>query len=485
MLEKITGTFSGIVKKLSGKSTITEKNIEDAVEEIKMALLEADVNLRVVRRFVNSTIEEAKGEKVLKSVDPGQQFTKIIYDKMVSMLGDTKVDLHLKGPDTQSVILMLGLQGAGKTTAAHKLAARLKKEGRKPLLAACDLVRPAAVEQLSQLGEKIGVPVFKEDSKDAVNNAKESIAYARRNGFDTIIIDTAGRLQIDEEMMAELVKVKKATDPVEVLLVADAMTGQNAVDIAKTFDEQLGLTGVVLTKFDSDARGGAALSLKTITGKPILFIGTGEKTEDFEVFHPERIASRILGMGDVVSLVEKAQETVDAEAALKMQKKLQRNEFTLQDYLEQFQQVKKMGNMQSIIDMIPGMSGMDASQMDLSSMKKNEAIIQSMTYKERLNHLIIGPSRRKRIAKGSGTSVADVNKLIKQFEKTKLMMKKVSRNRGMQGRMMNQLGLDPSMMGGLGGAGAPGAGGLPGGLDPSQLKGMDMKKLMEMAKKFR
>ena len=488
MLEKITGTFSGIVKKLSGKSTITEKNIEDAVEEIKMALLEADVNLRVVRRFVNSTIEEAKGEKVLKSVDPGQQFTKIIYDKMVSMLGDTKVDLHLKGPDTQSVILMLGLQGAGKTTAAHKLAARLKKEGRKPLLAACDLVRPAAVEQLSQLGEKIGVPVFKEDSKDAVNNAKESIAYARRNGFDTIIIDTAGRLQIDEEMMAELVKVKKATDPVEVLLVADAMTGQNAVDIAKTFDEQLGLTGVVLTKFDSDARGGAALSLKTITGKPILFIGTGEKTEDFEVFHPERIASRILGMGDVVSLVEKAQETVDAEAALKMQKKLQRNEFTLQDYLEQFQQVKKMGSMQSIIDMIPGMSGMDASQMDLSSMKKNEAIIQSMTYKERLNHLIIGPSRRKRIAKGSGTSVADVNKLIKQFEKTKLMMKKVSRNRGMQGRMMNQLGLDPSMMGGmggLGGAGASGAGGLPGGLDPSQLKGMDMKKLMEMAKKFR
>ena len=486
MLEKITGTFSGIVKKLSGKSTITEKNIEDAVEEIKMALLEADVNLRVVRRFVNSTIEEAKGEKVLKSVDPGQQFTKIIYDKMVSMLGDTKVDLHLKGPDTQSVILMLGLQGAGKTTAAHKLAARLKKEGRKPLLAACDLVRPAAVEQLSQLGEKIGVPVYKEDSKNAVHNAEDSISFARKNGYDTIIIDTAGRLQIDEEMMAELVKIKKATGPVEVLLVADAMTGQNAVDIAKTFDEQLGLTGVILTKFDSDARGGAALSLKTITGKPILFIGTGEKTEDFEVFHPERIASRILGMGDVVSLVEKAQETMDAEAALKMQKKLQRNEFTLQDYLEQFQQVKKMGNMQSIIDMIPGMSGMDASQMDLSSMKKNEAIIQSMTYKERLNHLIIGPSRRKRIAKGSGTSVAEVNKLIKQFEKTKLMMKKVSRNRGMQGRMMNQLGLDPSMMNGMGGLGAAGgAGGLPDGLDPSALKGMDMKKLMEMAKKFR
>ena len=480
MLEKLSSAFSGVVKTLSGKSTITEKNIEDTVEQIKMALLEADVNLRVVRRFVNSTIEEAKGEKVLKAVDPGQQFVKIIYDKIVAMLGDTKVDLHLKGPDTQSVILMLGLQGAGKTTAAHKLAAKLLKDGRKPLLAACDLVRPAAVEQLSQLGEKIGVPVFKENSKDAVKNAKEAIDFARRNGNDTIIIDTAGRLQIDEEMMAELVKIKKVTSPVEVLLVADAMTGQNAVDIAKSFDEQLGLTGVILTKFDSDARGGAALSLKTITDKPILFVGTGEKTEDFEVFHPERIASRILGMGDIVSLVEKAQETVDAEAALKMQKKLQRNEFTLQDMLEQFQQVKKMGSMSKLLEMLPGMNGIDPSQLDMSGMKKNEAIIQSMTYKERLNHLIIGPSRRKRIARGSGTSVADVNKLIKQFEKTKLMMKKVSRNRGLQGKMMNQLGLDPSAM--MGGAG--GMGGL-GGLDPSALKGMDMSKLQALAKRFR
>ena len=478
MLEKLTGTFSNIVKTISGKSTITEKNIEETVEQIKMALLEADVNLRVVRRFVNSTIEEAKGEKVLKSVNPGQQFVKIIHDKMVTMLGDSKQDLHLKGPDTQSVILMLGLQGAGKTTAAHKLAAKLLKEGRKPLLVACDLVRPAAVEQLCQLGEKIGVPVYKEDGKDAVKTAKNAIAHAKKNQFDTIIIDTAGRLQIDEEMMAELVKIKKATDPVEVLLVADAMTGQNAVDIAQSFDEQLGLTGVILTKFDSDARGGAALSLKSITGKPILYIGTGEKTEDFEQFHPDRIASRILGMGDIVSLVEKAQETVDEEAALKMAKKLQRNEFTLQDYLEQCQQVKKMGNIQSIMDMIPGMSGMDASQMDFSSLKKNEAIIQSMTYKERLNHLIIGPSRRKRIAKGSGTSVADVNKLLKQFEKTKLMMKKMSRNKGMQGKMMSQLGIDPSALGGMGG-------GLPGGMDLSSLKGMDMKKLQEMARRFR
>ncbi len=437
MLEKITGTFSGIIKSLSGKSTITEKNIEDTVEQIKMALLEADVNLRVVRRFVNSTIEEAKGEKVLKSVNPGQQFTKIIYDKIVSMLGDQKKSLNLKGPDTTSVVLLLGLQGAGKTTAASKLAARLKKEGRNPVLAACDLVRPAAVEQLSVLGEKTGVPVFKENSKDAVKNAEEALRFARKNQFDTLIVDTAGRLQIDEDMMAELQKIKKSLSPDEVVLVADAMTGQNAVEIAKSFDEQLGLTGVILTKFDSDARGGAALSLKTITEKPILFIGTGEKTEDFEPFHPERIASRILGMGDVVSLVEKAQETVDQEEAEKLQKKMARNEFTLEDMLSQFQQVKKMGSMQSLLDMIPGMS---SQTVDTGAMKKNEAIILSMTKKERANHLIIGPSRRKRIAHGSGTSVADVNKLIKQFEKTKLAMKKISRNKGLQGKLMSQFG---------------------------------------------
>ena len=455
MLEKITGTFSSIVKTLSGKSKITEKNIEETVEQIKMALLEADVNLRVVRRFVNSTIEESKGEKVLKAVDPGQQFVKIIHDKIVSMLGDKKTDLALKGPDTQSVILLLGLQGAGKTTAAHKLAARLKKEGRRPLLVACDLVRPAAIEQLSVLGQKIDVPVYKEpDSKNAVKVAKAGLDYAKKNGLDVVIVDTAGRLQIDEEMMAELVDVKKAVSPVETILVADSMTGQNAVDIAKSFDEQLGLSGVILTKFDSDARGGAALSLKTITGKPILYIGTGEKTEDFEPFYPDRIASRILGMGDVVSLVEKAQETVNQEEALKMQKKMARNEFTLQDMLEQLQSVKKMGSMQQILDMMPGMSGMDASQMDTSGLKRQEAIIQSMTWKERMNHLIIGPSRRKRIAKGSGTSVQEVNKLIKQFEKTKLTMKKLSRNRGAQAKMMQQ------MMGGAGGMG---------GMDMSQL----------------
>ncbi|MBO5400694.1 MAG: signal recognition particle protein, partial [Spirochaetaceae bacterium] len=316
MLEKLTNAFSDVVRNVTGKAKISEKNIEEAVDKIKMALLEADVNLRVVRRFVNSTIEEAKGEKVLRSVDPGQQFIKIVHDKIVALLGDSKTDLHLKGPDTQSVILFLGLQGSGKTTSATKLAARLKKEGRNPVLAACDLVRPAAIDQLCVMAEKAGVPVYKEDvklpgtAKDAVRIAKNAKEYAKKNGHDIVIVDTAGRLQVDEAMMAEIADIKSAVKPDELVLVADSMTGQNAVDIAKAFDEALGLTGVILTKFDSDARGGAALSLKSITGKPILFVGTGEKIEDFEPFHPERIASRILGMGDIVSLVEKAQETI-------------------------------------------------------------------------------------------------------------------------------------------------------------------------------
>ena len=441
MLEKITNTFSDVFRKITGKSTITEKNIEEAVEQIKIALLEADVNLRVVRRFVNSTIEEAKGEKVLRAVDPGQQFIKIVHDKICALLGDEKKDLQLKGPDTLSIIIYVGLQGAGKTTAAAKLAARLKKEGRKPLLAACDLVRPAAVEQLSVLGEKIGVEVYKEDTKDAVKVAKNAVNFAKKNAFNTLIIDTAGRLQIDESMMDEIAQIKKAVNPDELILVADSMTGQSAVDVAKTFDEKLSLTGVILTKFDSDARGGAALSLKSVTGKPILFIGTGEKIEDFEPFHPDRIASRILGMGDVVSLVEKAQETFDLEEAEALQKKMASNDFTLQDMLEQLQRVKKMGPMESLMQMIPGLAGQIGDQdIDTSGMKVQEAIILSMTKKERANHLIIGPSRRKRIAKGSGTCVADVNRLIKQFEKTRLMMKKMSKNKGMQQKMMQQFG---------------------------------------------
>nr|WP_314779142.1 signal recognition particle protein [uncultured Treponema sp.] len=438
MLENITEKFSGIMRSLSGKSKITEKNIEDTIEEIKTALLDADVNLRVVRRFINATAEEAKGERVLKSVDPGQQFTKIVYDKMTSFLGDEKKALDLRGPDTQSVILFLGLQGSGKTTSAAKLALKLKNEGRKPLLVACDLVRPAAVEQLSVLGGNISVTVYKEETKDAVKVAKNALAFAKKNFYDTVIVDTAGRLQIDEDMMKEIVNIKSAVKPMETILVADSMTGQSAVDVAKEFDEQVGLSGLILTKFDSDTRGGAALSLKTITGKPIFYIGTGEKLEDLEPFYPDRIASRILGMGDIVSLVEKAQALYDEEEAEKLQKKMQSESFSLADMLMQLEQAEKMGPLESMLDMIPGLSGqIDKDKLDLSLLKRQKAIIQSMTLKERDNFRIIGPPRRKRIAKGSGTSVGDVNKLLKQFEKTRQMMRKVSKNKGLQAKMMS------------------------------------------------
>ncbi|MGP1576541.1 MAG: signal recognition particle protein [Treponema sp.] len=441
MLEKITQTFSGILRKISGKATITEKNIEEAVEEIKMALLDADVNLRVVRRFINATIEEAKGEAVLKSVNPGHQFIKIVHDKLVAFLGDNKTSLQLKGPDTQSVILFLGLQGSGKTTSAAKLALSLKKEGRKPLLAACDLIRPAAVDQLVTLGAKIDIPVYTENTKDAVRVAENAVIFARKNGLDTVIIDSAGRLQIDEPMMKEIAAIKKKVSPVETLLVADSMTGQNAVDVAKTFDEKVGLSGVILTKFDSDARGGAALSLKTVTGKPILYTGIGEKLEDFEPFYPERIAGRILGMGDIVSLVEKAQETIDMEEAARLQKKMATETFTLSDMLEQLENVEKMGSIESMLDMLPGLAGqISAEDIDKAGFKRQKAIIQSMTLKERENHHMIGPPRRKRIAKGSGTSVAEVNRLLKQFEKTRQTMRKVAKNKGLQARLMGLLG---------------------------------------------
>lgn len=429
MLEKLTGKIQDALRSISGKATITEKNIEDAVEAIKMALLEADVNLRVVRRFVNSTIEEAKGERVLRSVDPGQQFIKIVHDKLVAFLGDTRQDLNLKGPDTQSVILMLGLQGSGKTTSSAKLALRLKKEGRKVLLVACDLIRPAAMEQLSVLGSQIGVPVYKEDgARDPVKVYRAALDMARKNLYDTLIVDTTGRLHIDQEMMAELVRLRDAAKPDELLLVADAMTGQSAVDIAKAFDEQIGLSGVILTKFDSDTRGGAALSLKTITGKPLKFVGVGEKPEDFEPFYPDRIASRILGMGDIVSLVEKAQQVVNQEEAAALQRKMLSEDFTLQDWLDQLRAVKKMGSLQSMLEMLPGMAG-QISEEDLNKadMKTQEAIICSMTKKERQNYLIIGPSRRARIARGSGTSVAEVARLLKKFEKMRTMMKKAAK----------------------------------------------------------
>ncbi|MHB9293661.1 putative signal recognition particle subunit SRP54 [Hollandina sp. SP2] len=444
MLDKLTQKISDALRTISGKGAITEKNINDAVETIKMALLEADVNIRVVRRFVNATLDEAKGEKVLRSVNPGQQFVKIVHDKLVSFLGDAKQDLHLKGPDTLSCILMLGLQGSGKTTTSAKLALRLKKEGRHPLLVACDLVRPAAIDQLAILGNQVEVPVYKvAGATDSVQVYKEGVNWARQNMIDTLIVDTTGRLQIDEPMMAELSRLKHAAAPDELLLVADSMTGQSAVDIAKVFDEKVGLTGVVLTKFDSDTRGGAALSLKTITGKPLKFVGTGEKLEDLELFHPDRIAGRILGMGDVVSLVEKAQAVIDQKEAELLQKKMEKETFTLEDWLKQLRSMQKMGSIQSMLDMIPGMAG-KVSEEDITKedFKAQEAILTSMTKKERLNHLIIGPSRRSRIARGSGTSVAEVARLLKKFEKMRGMMKKLTkfnRNPGTAQSMMARM----------------------------------------------
>ena len=432
------------MRTLSGKGKISEKNVRDAVEEIKEALLDADVNLRVVRRFVNSTLDEALGEKVLSSVDSGQQFTKIVYDKMVELLGGTEnTALRLKGKDTTSIILLMGLQGSGKTTAAHKLAWKLKKEGRRVMLVAADLVRPAAITQLEVLGEKAGVPVFTiPGEKDPAKVAEQAISKARHDLIDTVIIDTSGRMHLDEALMEEIQRVAKVSRPDETLFVADAMTGQSAVDIAKEFEEKVGISGVILTKFDSDTRGGAALSLRSVVGKPIKFIGTGEKMEDLEVFHPERIATRILGMGDIVSLVEKAQEQYDQAEAERLQKKMAKNTFDLQDYLEQLEKMDKMGSADKLLEMIPGAKGnISEEDLHLEELEKEKAIIRSMTRFERSNYRIIGPSRRKRIARGSGTSVAEVNRLLKKFEKSRLMMKKVMTNSKYQAAFQKMMGM--------------------------------------------
>ncbi|MBQ0070342.1 MAG: signal recognition particle protein [Spirochaetales bacterium] len=445
MFDSISSKFTGIIKNLSGKGKITEKNIRDAVDEIKEALLDADVNLRVVRRFVNSTVEEALGEKVLNAVDPSQQFTKIVFDKMVALLGSSEdeMKLNLKGKDATTVILMMGLQGSGKTTATHKLAYRFKKEGRKVLMVAADLVRPAAIQQLQVLGEKIDVPVFVlPGEKDPARVAEKAIEYAKKELIDTVIVDTSGRMHLDEQLMEEIQRVAKVSRPDEKIFVADAMTGQSAVDIAKEFEEKVGITGVILTKFDSDTRGGAALSLRSVVGKPIKFIGTGEKMEDLEPFHPDRIASRILGMGDVVSLVEKAQEAFDQKEAEKLQKKIEKSTFDLQDYLDQLENMNKMGSAEKLLEMIPGAKGnISEEDLDLKGLEKEKAIIKSMTKFERENYRVIGPSRRKRIAKGSGTSVSDVNRLLKKFEKSKLLMKKIAGNKKLQAQMMKQFGM--------------------------------------------
>ncbi len=441
MLEKLSGRLADLVRQLGGKAHITEKNIRDAIEEIKLALLEADVNLRVVRRFVNQTAEEALGEKVLRSVSPGQQFVKIVFDRMVAVLGGEQRALNLKGPDTQSVILLAGLQGSGKTTTAAKLAVKLQSEGRRPLLVAADLVRPAAVEQLAVLGQKAGVEVFRGEGTDPVRVIERALEHARRSQFNVVIVDTSGRQQADEETMAELARMRDACRPDETLLVADAMTGQSAVEIAKAFDERVGLSGVILSKFDSDTRGGAALSIAGVTGKPVKLIGVSEKLDGLETFHPDRIASRILGMGDVVSLVEKAQATIDIEEAQVLEQKLASDSFSMEDMLDQYRRMRKMGSLRSVVELIPGLAGaVDEGKVDERSIRLEEAMILSMTPTERRNWHIIGPPRRARIARGSGTSVAEVNRFLRKFEKTTLMMKKMSRNKGYRERMMAQLG---------------------------------------------
>ncbi len=442
MLDRLSDRLTDAMRSISGKNRITEKNVQDAVEEIKLALLEADVSLKVVRRFVSRTLREASGEAVLRSVTPAQQFVKVVNDKLVEFLGDERQDLELRGPDVTSVILFAGLQGSGKTTTAAKLARRLAGEGRKPLLVAADLVRPAAVDQLQQLGKQIDVPVHAiPGSSDPLKVVREAQKRAKKELFDTLIIDTAGRMQVDEALMDEIRAVSDLAKPDERILVADAMTGQNAVEVARAFHERLELTGVILSKFDSDTRGGAALSIKTIAGTPIKFIGTGEKVEDLEPFYPDRIASRILGMGDVVSLVEKAQETIDQDEALRLQEKMASATFTLEDYLEQFQRVRKMGSVSSILEMIPGMKGnVDPDQIDLDQIKHEEAIILSMTLEERRNHRLIGTSRRKRIARGSGSSVFEVNQLLKRFDKMRSMMKKMTKNKKYQAKLMQQMG---------------------------------------------
>ena len=424
--DKLQNTF----KKLRGKGVLTEADINDAMREVKLALLEADVNFKVVKEFVAEVKEKAMGQDVLSSLTPGQQVIKIVNDELVEMMGGTNSKLTY-APSGFTTLLMVGLQGTGKTTTCGKLAAYLKKNGKKPMLAACDIYRPAAIDQLEVVGKTVDVPVF----TDRGNKVAEDIALkakkeAERRGYDVLIVDTAGRLQIDQALMDELVRVKKAVKPHEILLVVDALTGQDAVNAAEGFNEALGIDGIIMTKMDGDSRGGAALSAKKVTGKPIKFIGVGEKADALEPFHPERMASRILGMGDMLSLIEKAQETYDEEKAAKLEKKLRKNEFTLEDFLDQMGEVQKMGGIGKMLDMIPGLGAGKISEDDIAKgekeFKQMEAIIYSMTLEERRNPSLLNASRRKRIAAGSGQPVSKINSLIKKYEDTKKLMKQFS-----------------------------------------------------------
>lgn len=432
VFESLSDKMNHIFSKLRNKGKLTELEIKQAMREIRVALLEADVNFNVVKAFTSSISEKALGEDILKSLTPAQQIIKIVNEELTALMGSKhqKLTVSDRAP---TVYMLCGLQGAGKTTMCGKLAFYLKKQGKKVLLAAGDVYRPAAIQQLKVVGGKAGVEVFEMGQIDPVKIAEGAIAYALKNGFDTVLIDTAGRLHIDEELMKELVRIKAAVNPAEILLVVDSMTGQDAVTVADTFNKTLDVTGVIMTKLDGDTRGGAALSIKAVTGKPIKFSGTGEKTEDLEPFHPDRMASRILGMGDVLTLIEKAENAFSQEQAEKLQKKLKEKSFTLDDYLEQIDSVKKMGNLGDMMNMIPGLAGKlkgGAPEIDESRIQKTKAIIQSMTPKERRNPDIIKASQRKRISKGSGTSIQEVNQLLKQFDLTKDMMTRMTKGGG-------------------------------------------------------
>lgn len=435
LFQNLSERMNHIFSKMRNKGKLTELEIKEAMREIRIALLEADVNFTVVKKFIDSVSQKALGEDILKSLTPTQEVIKIVNDELVALMGSSTQKL-LVSDRAPTIYMMCGLQGAGKTTMCGKLAGYLQKSGKKVLLIAGDIYRPAAIEQLKVVGRKVKTEVFEMGQIDPVKIAKGGIEYALKNGYDTVIIDTAGRLHIDEKLMDELVNIKKAVNPTEILLVVDSMTGQDAVRVAQDFNNKLDITGVIMTKLDGDTRGGAALSIKAETGKPIKFSGTGEKMEDIEPFHPDRMASRILGMGDVLTLIEKAQDAFDQEQAEKLAQKIRKNTFTLEDYLDQLDSLKKMGNLNDMIAMIPGLSGKlkgADTNIDEKQLGKTKAIILSMTPKERRNPDIIQSSRKKRIASGSGSSIQEVNQLLKQFQATKDMMNRMAKGKGLRG----------------------------------------------------
>lgn len=440
--EGLSSRLQEVTRKLRGKARITESDLKEMLREVKLALLEADVNYKIVKEFNSKIQEKALGQDVLKSLTPGQQVIKIVKDELVELLGGTESKINFTS-NPPTVIMLIGLQGSGKTTTAGKLANLLRKQGKKPLLVACDVYRPAAIKQLQVVGNQLNIPVFaNENSKDVVHIAKQAMNVAISKMNDVVILDTAGRLHIDEELMEELKKLKTEIKPHEILLVVDSMTGQDAVNVATSFSENIGLDGVILTKLDGDTRGGAALSVKKVTGKPIKFAATGEKLSDIEVFHPERMASRILGMGDILSVIEKAEESFDQEEALKLEQKLRKQEFDLDDYLAQLRQIKKMGSFSGLLKMIPGMNALKDVKVDDKEFVKIEAIICSMTKKEKRNTKLLNGSRRLRIAKGSGTTVQDVNKFIKSFEMTQSMVKKMKNQKGGMKKMMKGINMN-------------------------------------------